>query len=143
MINPAKECMDWMLQNISTLALFNNKVFEVYDPGVLKDIAAKLTFPICGLMYEGLRPWGDDTDSGASVSLGVGVLVLADSRIRDARQTADKDAVTSLLDTLRDSIIGKISPTNHAWVFKLEMPMDLGNRGLVYYQKWATRLVMP
>ena len=69
-----------------------------------------------------------------------GILVLIDSRIREVRQSVDTDSSATILDTLRNVCRRKISPSNHPWTFMMEVPIDIGDRGIVFYQKWKTEV---
>jgi len=142
----AELCTEWILDAVICTNLFvsgdEQKVFEVYDPAVLQEIAARLNYPVCGVIYEGIASENRGVDAGITAYLSVGIVVMAASRARDARQAVDKGTVTVVLDTMRDQIKKRTSPTQNPWEFVIEVPMDLGDRGLVYYQKWRTRVVI-
>lgn len=138
----AQACVDWMMTAVATTGVFGDKLFEVSDPSVLQDIAKKLNYPVCGVVYEGIVSGGAEGDQGAASYMHVSLMVLADAREREVRQTADKGRLATIMDDLRDGIKRKISPTNHPWTFVMEVPVDLGNRGLVFYQKWKTEVIL-
>lgn len=138
----SQACVDWMLAALAATGKFGDKIFEVYDPGVLQSIAKKLNPPVCGVVYEGLISSSGEADQGTTSFIHVSVIVLAESRERSVRQTADTTSIASILDVVRSKVLRQLSPTNHAWVFQMEIPMDLGDKGLVYYQKWKTQVVL-
>lgn len=138
----ANDCVNDILARVQSTALFGDKLFVVYDPAILQGIAKKLNYPVCGIIYEGIVSEQLSHDAGVSTNLHVSIIVLAESRARDVTQHADKSEITTLLDTMRKTIARKTSPVKSPWRFVREVPLDLGDKGLVYYQQWMAEVVV-
>lgn len=120
-----------------------NKAFRVYDPGTLKDLAKRLNYPVCGVVYGGIHSENQGFDQGKSSYLHIGTIILAESKSRDATQNVDHDEITSILDLLRSRILveagaPRVSPTGSEWEFVTESPNNLKDKGFVYFQGFKT-----
>lgn len=125
---------------VTGTGLFSDKVFMVYDPKILKTLVEKMEPPVCGVIYEGILSDGAVGDTGASTYLSVSLIIIADKRIRDIRQAIDKLTIADLLDATRNAIRKTLSPATTLWEFVLEIPFELSDRDLGYYQKWKTKV---
>lgn len=140
----ATDCIQYLVDIAEDTKLFTDnsgkqKVFRLEDAGHLKDISAKVNYPCCGVVYEGIHPASTEVyDFGTGVVVRVAYLMLVDSTVRYANSNIDYVAINTILDTLRGAMLRKVAPTNHNWGFGGEYPMDLGKKGLAYYQSWYT-----
>lgn len=124
------------------VSIFGDRVLRISDPAVLKEFIGKLIFPICGIVYEGILSDNDEGDEGRDSYIYVALVILADSKARELRQTIEATEIPVLLDSCREAIIGQISPSKRPWQFVMEVPIDLGESGMAYYQKWKTKGVV-
>lgn len=125
---------------ISAIGIFGGKVFKVYDPAILRNLRNRLNPPICGIIYEGITSQNVSGDMGVSSYLSVSLIVLAGSKARDARQDINKTTIATILDKTRQAILRTMSPANTPWEFALEIPFELGDQDLGYYQRWRTQV---
>lgn len=121
------------------VSVFSDRVLRISDSAVLKKFIGKLVFPICGIIYEGIISDGDEGDEGRDSYVYVAVIILADSKAREARQDIEATEIPALLDACRGAIVGTLSPSKRPWQFVMEVPVDLGAVGMAYYQKWKTK----
>lgn len=140
--NIAAACVADLISKIKNLDLFRNKAFEVYDYLSLVDTSEELQFPCLGVVYEGITSQGGKDNTGLATHLACGIFLLAGDKDTEKRGTEDKVGIVLLLDQIRNSIKRTKSPTMHNWEFMLEVPFDISKRGLGYYQKWKTTVIL-
>lgn len=129
-----------IFNKVDALEIFGDKIFRVYDPKSLAEIARKLNPPICGVVYEGIASDSVEGDTGTSSYLSVSLFILADNKVRDFRQASNKTTIATLLDQTRKAILKTWSPATTAWEFVVEIPFPISDRDLGYYQKWKTKV---
>lgn len=127
---------------VGKVTAFSDRVLRISDPAAMKEYVGKLKFPMCGIIYEGISSDGDSKDEGRDAFLSVALIILAESKARSNKQKVEATEIPSLLDATRQKILGKTSPSGRVWQFVVEIPIDLGDAGMAYYQKWKTKVVI-
>lgn len=140
--NIASSCVADITAKIKTLDLFKNKAFEVYDYLALVDTTQDIKFPCVGVVYEGITTKGGDDRTGLATYLTCGIFMLAGDKDTEIKGTEKKADIVLMLDMIRNNIKRTKSPTMHNWEFMLEIPFDISKRGLGYYQKWKTTVIL-
>lgn len=140
--NPATACTVDIRDKVKALTLFGGKVFICYDPDDLTKMLGKLKAPICGVLYEGIRSKGGPGDKSLGASVGVSIIVIAGSKALEGATLEDNGEHTELLDSIRDTIKRTKSPTGHSWEFVAELPLDLKDKGMAYYQRWQSTIML-
>lgn len=140
----ARVAEEELIKSVKSVKEFGDRVFSVFDPEVLYATVKKLKRkPLAGIVYEGLTGSNESGDFGKSSFLSFGIVIIADERVRDEKQTADKAVITSLCDSLRGVILGMRSATGHAWEFVAEVPITTKeNDALLYYQMWRLGVIV-
>ncbi|MEG1728760.1 MAG: hypothetical protein RR280_04375, partial [Bacteroidaceae bacterium] len=93
-----------------------------------------------GIMYEGMKnnqPSNSGGTSTAVVSAVMSMLVLVVSK-PDTVYGAGKEGMCVHMDNIRAAIKRTKSPTNHAWVFQMEAPVEENKDAIVWIQRWHT-----
>lgn len=140
--NIASLCTDDIREKIKNLPEFAKKVFEVYDYATLVDTSQELQYPCVGVVYEGMTSVGGSDKTGLSSYLVCGIFLLAGDKDSETKGVENKTDIVLLLDNIRNCIKTTKSPTMYPWEFMLEVPFDISNRGLGYYQKWKTTAIL-
>lgn len=141
-VNIAADCMADVLNKLSELPEVGNKTLYCYDYDILTDAAQELQYPCVGVVYEGMTSVGGNDRTGLSSNLVCGIFLLAGDKDTETRGVENKTDIVLLLDKLRRQIKNTTSPTRHRWEFVLEIPFDISNRSLGYYQKWKTNIIL-
>jgi hypothetical protein len=128
-----------IMQKVIATGLFSDRVFQLTDPGSLIKISEGLNLPICGVVYEGISSGGDDGDLGSAAYLSVGLIILTSSKVRQLQQTVDSQSVADVLDGTREAI-GRTKSPSDTWEFVVEVPFELSERDMGFYQKWRTQV---
>ena len=146
----SERCVQQILELVSDSALFGpKKSYDVYDPSIFLDIVKPVNYPVCGVTYGGIYSENQGYDQGNSSSIVITLIILGESKIRDAKRQADRGAITALLDKTRFAILNdggtaRKSPTGKDWQFVTEQAAELkdnktkADRGLAYVQVFKT-----
>lgn len=140
--NLAANCMADVLNKIRELPEVGNKTLYCYDYDILNDVSEEINFPCVGVVYEGMTSVGGNDRTGLSTYLVCGIFLLAGDKSSEIKGVEPKEDIVLLLDKIRNQIKNTVAPTKHRWEFVLEIPFDISNRSLGYYQKWKTNTIL-
>ena len=130
-------CVEDLKAHLTSLSSFQGKTFEVYSEAELMDRSKGLMFPAAGVVYEGMRaiPESDKESHkvGISCELVAAIMVIQKPEIKDAKKRP-----LSLLDSIREEILGKRSPTGHFWKFVVEAAAVEKSGAVIWLQRWST-----
>ena len=135
----AKKCVDDVIAAVQSIALFKNKVFQVYAEDELYDRSKNLMFPCVGVVYSGMKATAENKSThhiGLSAEFAVSILILFKNDVTAKKN--QKMEIVTVLDELRDALKDRRSPSGHFWKFQVEAPAPGGAGVLVYLQRWAT-----
>jgi hypothetical protein len=130
-----------LLQSIAELG--EHRVVKAFDP---KHLVAKIKgvpAPIVGIVYEGLRSGqepGSQTRTGVPVTLSFSVYLVVDSGMT-IPGIETQPLFMSLLESMRLTVKGKISPTGHKWRLNTEAFGDMVEGRPVWVQRWETAMI--
>lgn len=140
----ATKCVTDLKTHLSQL-IAAGKVIHVYDENELMDKTKGLTFPAVGVVYEGMRAVPETSNaesSKVSHKLGVSGELIASIMILqrpDSISAADtKTPAMTLLDDVRQEIMGSRSPSGHFWRFMVEASALEKNGVVIWLQRWST-----
>lgn len=142
-LNVASDCVADLKNKIETLPGFEKKTFDTYDFLTLIDATQSINFPCVGVAYEGIVTKDPDGQGGGLATyLTCGVFLLVGDKDAEIRGYEKKEDGILLLDQIRNVIKMTKAPTMHRWEFEAEMPFDISKRGLGYYQRWKTTVIL-
>ncbi len=136
----AQLCIADLQSKIKALTEFSQKQWTIVDEDDLFNKATGLSFPCAGVVYEGMRSQTSAEGSGKSSVLTCSVYLLYKSGT--IGNIDYKPKAVLLLDSLRNNILGKTSPSGHKWKFSFESPAEDMHKALVYYQRWTTDVIL-
>jgi hypothetical protein len=143
MRNLAFECVKDMTDKVASAEVTKEGMtFQVYDQDTLTDISAEIQFPCVGVIYEGMASKGGNEKMGLACELYCSVILMAGDKNEEIRGHDEKPQISLLLDLIRGSILTTRAPSGHPWEFVLEFPLDVSHRGLGYYIKWKTTVIL-
>lgn len=132
------------LEEILSIDGVVKKVFHIYDEKELLDKSKGLPLSSktvnVGVLYEGMKENQSVTSKGTattviSTQIVVSVIIMGKP---DDIYGAGKIGMAEHLDTLRDAVKGKKSPTGHIWRFMVEAPAVLNDDVVLWVQRWST-----
>lgn len=121
-----------------------NKTFFVYTQRELLDKISGI--PVnskkvnIGVIYEGMTPNMPKVSNGTQtpvVSTNISMLVIVVAK-PDSTLGADKDVIIETMDTVRNGLKKRKSPTGHFWLFAGEAPVVEEKDVIVWVQRWQT-----
>jgi hypothetical protein len=137
--NVALKCIEDIKAKVKTAPLLNEKVFFVATEENLAEELKLRAAPLAGVMYEGIRSSRID-QQGKSSELGVAIVVVAQNNV--ILNLDRKEVLIQILDQTRNAIMGKQSPTGHAWRFMNEIPIADMGPNMLYMQRWTSALIV-
>lgn len=138
MINAAQLCIDDVASVLQLIASLKSKVLHVYSDEELTESTSAMSYPACGVVYEGMRSLAEDgptSKTGTSSELVVSVL-LVDIYGSVAKSAVKKNAAP-ILDAIRDAMMGRVSPTGHKWRFVVEAAATPKKGIVLWVQRWS------
>lgn len=121
-----------------------NKTFFVYTQNELLDkikgIPVNSKKVNIGVIYEGMSPNMPKVSNGTQtpvVSTTVSMLVIVVAK-PDTTLGAEKDVIVQTMDTIRNGLKKRKSPTGHFWLFAGESPVVEEKDVIVWVQRWQT-----
>lgn len=135
----AQLVLDDLMAKAGTLPLLLDKHWTIVDPEDLFNKAVALPYPAVGVVYEGI---GSESNvaSGRDSFMKFGIVLAY--QVGTIGKRDFKPQAIALLDSLRDVILGKKSPTCRPWLFVSESPADNIDNTLIYYQRWRTKVIL-
>lgn len=119
-----------------------NKVFSVYSQDTLLSTTKSINTPAVGIVYEGIAKKGWYTHEGLGSILAVSVVLVIGDKDLEVNGQEDKNIFINMLGNFRKAIMGTLSPTGHKWGFVAELPMDISDSAMCYYQRWETIIIL-
>jgi hypothetical protein len=141
----AEKCVDDAKAAITPISALNGKtLFTLYSPEDLADDSVALVFPAVGVVYEGIRSVEraprETHRVGADSELLISfVLLFRDSPTGDPGNFLN---ATRLLDSIRDTMKDRRSPSGHFWRFLVEAPAVLKNGNVMWIQRWTCPAIL-
>jgi len=133
----ALECTTDISQKLEAVAAIATKVFSIYSEDDLLDKSRMLKYPAVGVLYEGITAsFEDPSRQGLATELRVALVLVIDGK--SIGNLDKKNEAAQVLDTMRDALKMKTSPSGHKWRFVSEIPVGLVENVLIYVQRWAT-----
>jgi hypothetical protein len=138
MINAAQLCVADVELVLQSIASLKGKVLNVYSEEELTTSTSAMSYPACGVVYEGMRSVseeGSTSKTGNSCELVVSVLLV--DMYGAVAKTAVKKNAAPILDAIRDSMMGRKSPTGHKWRFVVEAAASPKQGIVLWVQRWS------
>lgn len=123
-------------------SISKRKVFTIYTQDTFLNSTKNIDTPAIGIVYEGIAKKGQDTKDGLGSVLAVSVVLLVGDKDLEVNGQEDKNLFINMLGNFRRAIMGTRSPTGHKWGFVVELPLDISDRALCYYQRWETSIIL-
>lgn len=141
MINAATLCIDDVEQVLQSIASLKGKVLNVYGEEELMDSTSIITYPACGIVYEGMRSLeegGATNKVGTSSELVISI-ILIDTYTKMTKAGSRKNAAP-ILDAIRETMmqVKRRSPTGHKWRFIVEAAASPKSGVVLWVQRWST-----
>lgn len=140
MKNIAQLSVDNLVSSLGLIPEFMRKNWAVVDEDSLFHKGAQLKFPCAGVVYEGLRSSPSSEKAGKTSELVCSIYLLYQSGTIGGVDNKPKAII--LLDAIRSKLLDTVSPSGHKWQFKFESPAEDMHKALVYYQRWATTVIL-
>lgn len=137
MTSIAVVCNSALIQTIDRIPKVRGRVFSVRSEDELIERVKGIGYPCVGIAYDGILP-SADSSSRTGVSAEVFFSVMVFFRVNLAAFSVPQEESLLVLDTIRNSLLGELSPTGHVWRFKAEVPVESKKGLLTYVQRWST-----
>lgn len=139
------EVIKKMAADLRTLEVFGGRVVTASSEAELLQRLKALSLPAAGVLYGGLKP---QAEAGKSLKMGISnkmavviAVVMPVPMGAIAPDTLPQDV--AVLNKVRDTFLGKTSPTGHVWEFSLETPGWSTAQHTGWIQQWLVPIQIP
>jgi hypothetical protein len=137
------ECQTDLVTRLQSIAEFGEaRVNTCTSPDDLALYFKGVTPPVLGVIYEGMRSQGEQSQAprGLATVAIFGVYLLVSTPGVQNSNTQQAVAI-NYLDSIRLKVLGARAPAGHPWKFLVESFVD-SNKGLaMWVQRWQTSIV--
>lgn len=142
-MNKVSEAMADLVAKVQSVAAFEKKTFECYDPpDLLRQITA-VPAPAVGVVYLGMESQSEQgaakTGAASNATFALYLLVDTPSILPSMNR---KGQALELLNDLRLKIMGNRAPGGHLWAFMHEGLEDSTKDRTIWQQRWVTPIVL-
>lgn len=144
------EMQDELVERLKSTTTFQSKGFAIYDLRDLQGQAeAGVHYPMAGVAYEGgeLLRAEQDTNKlargrSAANTFNIRFSVIIGIDYTSAATTDRKDVALTLLQEVRDAVLGFRGVNSRPWMLSSEAPLDGDLDGVIFYgQLWVTDVI--
>lgn len=144
------QLQDELVSRIKDTTTFNRAAFDIYDLNDLTGRAQEgIRWPMAGVAYERTYPLEQEMPTGkvavhrkAAITLRHEFSVMIGSDYQISATGDRKDDMLTLLEEIRQQILGFRGINSKPWALQSEQPMPTDLDGVIFYgQLWATDVV--
>lgn len=146
-INLAASSIESIMGLLQAVPGYSTKVFHVATEAELIDKTKSVSYPVIGVLYEGIRPTlgseggsRSSSQGGSGVSADLNIAVIMFFRNETMSSADSKLKYIIEVDTLRRAVLRQRGPGGHFWRFMVEAYVGGKDGRLAIVQRWSTTI---